>query len=283
MKKGILVLLTLGLAITACKDQDADVAAPSMKILSFSPQPVSGEICGEIQDTVFVVTGGEAIDLELLFSDDVALSQYKIDIHHNFDCHGHGGGAGPGISLPDVPNQTEDWTVLEVVNLSGKEQIVNRTLPVPANVTAGAYHFFIQVIDEAGNDNPFANFYAIQAWNAADKEAPQIIVDEPTQSSFSIAKCAPIAFKGRVIDNFSLSQGGNGVLFLTYTDLQSGNTFNTNAVFPFDSSVDKEFEFDFNYTVPSTLRTGAFRFSLRAFDGVHNSAESVDFSVNVTN
>jgi hypothetical protein len=93
-----------------------------------------------------------------------------------------------------------------------------------------------------------------------------------------------VRFAGEVTDNYSLSEGGNGVLFLTYTDLNSGNTFiGSGAVSPFESNVEKSFAFDFEFTVPATLRTGDFRFSLRAHDGVRNVAEAAHFAVRVTN
>ena len=69
----------------------------------------------------------------MIFRDNEALSQYKVDIHNNFDCHGHA-------------RSTQDWTVLEVLDIEGTEQRVSRSLSVPDDVTAGNYHFHVQVI-----------------------------------------------------------------------------------------------------------------------------------------
>jgi hypothetical protein len=282
MKKQLLWLTLPVLIFSACDGEGIDLTPPSMTFLSLEPQPRAAEICGVVEDTVFHLKGGEELAFEVLFQDDQALSQYKIDIHHNFDCHGHGGGT-PGFSIPNVVNQTADWTVLEIVNLAGSEQQVSRVLRAPENVTAGAYHFQLQVIDEAGNDNPFANFYSIKVLNPRDTIAPQIAVAQPSQASFAVAKGNTVRFTGEVTDNYSLSEGGNGVLFLTYTDLNSGNTFiGSGAVSPFESNVEKSFAFDFEFTVPTTLRTGDFRFSLRAHDGVRNVADAVHFAVRVT-
>ena len=49
---------------------------------------------------------------------------------------------------------------------------VNRTLNVPENVTAGSYHFQIQVVDVSGNDNPAANFFSLKIKNPLDDIAP---------------------------------------------------------------------------------------------------------------
>ncbi|MBK8568023.1 MAG: DUF4625 domain-containing protein [Saprospiraceae bacterium] len=206
-----------------------------------------------------------------------------MDIHNNFDCHGHGGGSAPAVAVPNVENLTTDWTLLDIQDLSGTTTPVKRTLQVPQNVTAGLYHFQIQVIDESGNDNPAANFFALKIKNPLDDLSPTITVEQPSISSFSVKKGDTIQFKGKVTDDRSLSDGGNGVLFLAYTDLSSGNTFTTNKVFVFDENVDKTFDYDFEYTIPQTLTTGNYRYSLGANDGVRNVASFQFFDVEVTN
>jgi hypothetical protein len=285
MKKQIFQIITLATLLTfaACGDDEVDVTPPTMEAMAYTPVPVAAEICGTQEPTVFLLTGGDQLVFDVIFSDNAALSQYKVDIHNNFDCHGHGGGSAPSVVVPGVDNQTTDWTVLDIKDISGTSAPVKRTLDVPQNVTAGNYHFQIQVVDESGNDNPAANFFALKIKNPLDSTPPQIAVDEPATSSFSIKKGETIHFKGQVTDDRSLSDGGNGVLFLSYTDLSSGNTFSTNKVFVFDENVGKTFDFDFEFTVPQTLTTGNYRFSLGANDGVRNVAPFQFFEVQVTN
>ncbi len=281
----VLLLSAFSLVVffSSCGKEEVDITPPSMEIISLSPVPVSAEICGTAEDTVFLLRGGESLSFELLFRDESSLSQYKIDIHNNFDCHGHGGGAAPGISIPNVSNQTTDWSELQIIGLSGEEQQVAQMLVAPENITAGNYHFQVQVIDEAGNDNPLANFYSIKALNPGDEEPPSISVKAPTSAALSIAKGEAVIFEGKVTDNHSLSEGGNGVLFLSYTDLSSGNNFVTDAVFPFDNNVGQSYPFSFSYTIPNTLKAGSYRFYLRAHDGVRNVAEAAAFEVDITN
>jgi len=269
--------------ILGCGGEDIDLTPPTFDVLSYIPAPNEDEICGTQEPVVFLLNGGDGLSFDAVFNDDVGLSQYKVDIHNNFDCHGHGGGSAPAISVPNVNNQTTDWTVLEIENISGLSAPVQRTLTVPDNVTAGNYHFHIQVIDESGNDSPFANFFSLKIKNPLDDIVPQISVQEPTSSSFSVQKGGLIRFAGQVTDNRSLSDGGNGVLYLAYTDLSSGNTFTTDAAFPFDENVDVNYDFDFEYTVPQTLVNGNYRFSLGANDGVRNVAPFVFFDVEITN
>ncbi|MFN3173384.1 MAG: DUF4625 domain-containing protein [Phaeodactylibacter xiamenensis] len=276
-----IVLIAL-LAWSCNGSDDVDVSAPSMQVISFAPAPEPGAVCGGMEDSVFTVLGGETLTATLRFSDDRSLSQYKVDIHNNFDCHGHGGAAAPGVAVPNVSNQTEDWTVLDIRGLSGETAEEQLQLPVPTDVTSGIYHFQIQVIDEAGNDNPLANFYSIRAINPTDGEAPTLTLSSPSQVSFTAAKGSTVTFSGTVTDNYSLSEGGNGIVFLSYTDLSSGNTFSTGAYVAFDAGVEKDYNFDFEYTIPQTLKAGNYRFRVDAHDGVRNTAEPVIFGVVVT-
>ncbi len=275
------ILIGLFTFLIGCDKAEVDVTAPTIQYQSLSPSPITTEVCGGIEDDVFVMKGGESLDIEVTFSDDVALSEYKIDIHNNFDCHGHGGNAAIGTPSPAVENQTIDWTVLEIKDLEGLEESVTLSLEAPENVTTGSYHFSLQVLDEAGNDDTFGNIYTIQTLNPTDEVSPNITVTEPNTSNFSAAKGSNIVFKGQVTDDFSLSDGGNGVLFLTYTDLSSGNTFSTDKIFVFDSDTDLTYDFDFEYQIPNTLTVGNYRLSLNAFDGVRNVAERVSFEVEV--
>ena len=276
------ITLATSLFIVGCGDADVDVTPPSMEVMAYVPTPVDDDICGAEEPVVFQLTGGDQLTFDVIFSDDEALSQYKVDIHNNFDCHGHGGGSAPKVVVPNVPNQTTDWTVLDNQDITGTSSPVKRTLDVPQNVTTGNYHFQIRVVDESGNDNS-ANFFALKVKNPLDSMPPQITVETPTSNSFSVKKGGSVRFVGQVTDNRSLSDGGNGVLYLAYTDLGSGNTFSTNEVFVFDENVDKSFDFDFEFTMPQSLTTGSYRLSLGANDGVRNVAPFQFYEVEVTN
>ncbi len=282
MRLDYLILFVLVTSIVACNKGEIDITAPTLTFISITPQPQRQMVCGVMEDGVITLNGGDILAFKVLFEDDQALSQYKIDIHNNFDCHGHGDGAFPGVSVPNTPNATADWALLEINNLNGSEMVIDKALTVPQNVTAGFYHFQVQVIDESGNDDPFADFIALRVFNPLDKIPPVLDVEIPSGNQ-SVVKGNTMRFKGKVTDNRSLSDGGNGVLYLTYTDTNTQNTFLTNMIFPFDSSVETEFLFDFNYTVPVTLTNGDYRFSIRVHDGVRNVGEAVHFLTSVSN
>jgi len=283
MKKVKIIALIVIVQIAACKVPEVDLTPPTIEVISFTPMPDEDEICSTLESVVFGLEGGDELIFDLVFKDDKGLSQYKVDIHNNFDCHGHGGGTAPSPTAPNVQNQTSDWSIQDVQDISGTSVPVNRVLNVPQNVTAGNYHFHIQALDESGNDIPFANFYSLKIKNPLDAVSPVINVQQPSTNSISVKKGDPIRFVGQVTDNHSLSEGGNGILYLSNTDLSSGNTLSTNTYFQFDESVNDTFDFDFEYIVPQTLVAGNYRFSLGANDGVRNVGDFIFFDVEVFN
>ena len=266
MKSSLGFSLLLILSFAACK-QAVDVAPPSVEVLSFTPAPRTGLVCGESSANVFFVESGGTLSFELRFRDNEALSQYKIDIHSNFDCHGHA-------------RKTEDWSVLEVIDLSGTEQVVSRSLVVPDDVTAGTYHFQIQAIDQAGNEDPFANYYDIQVTNQRDTVPPTLMVDAPSERSFQAGKGSSLRFAGMVMDNYSLLEGDNGRLLLTYREAEGGNRF-TAFEQPFGGVDPRGEAFDLTWEVPATLPAGTYELVLSAYDGVNNESERQRFTVEI--
>lgn len=266
-----LIYISLSLllvSISGCK-QAVDLEAPTSELLLFDPAPRVGMICDTELENVFFLTSGQTLRFDMIFRDNEALSQYKIDIHSNFDCHGH------------ARTATEDWTVLEIVDLSGTEQEVSRSLVVPENVTAGAYHFQVQVIDVAGNENPFSNFFDVRIVNSIDTVAPMLAASTPSQNQFSIARGEDLSFEGAVIDNYSLGEGGNGGLVLTYQGLDGGNLFEATRIEWPETQGDRA-DFDFSFEIPLTLPTGTYEFVLSATDGINNESERLRYTVEIT-
>lgn len=129
-------ILTLG----ACK-KEADTTIPLIEVLSVSPNITTATVCDETENNVIPVTAGQTIVLKLKMTDNEGLSQYKIEGHENFDCHGH-----------RSPRNT-DWSYQQLKTLSGttiEEQI---ELKFPADATAGNYHLELKVVDLAGNES----------------------------------------------------------------------------------------------------------------------------------
>jgi len=137
--------------------------------------------------------------MSLRLTDNEELSQYKIDIHDNFDCHDHGKSLAP-------------WSVLETVDVTGTEQTVNKTLEVPADVRAGNYHFDVKLLDAAGNEAATELEYSIKVTNASDLVAPTIQLNMPT-ADVTVAGGANVSIEVMVSDNMDLAGGEMELLY----------------------------------------------------------------------
>jgi hypothetical protein len=150
MKKELLFLpVALGILV-ACGDEDTE--APTMMVESIYPTPMADSICGSLEDQVVTLNGGDTIRVELHLTDNKELGQLKVDIHNNFDCHGH-----------DGKTATTDWEVLDVTELTGTTQHVTLEYVAPADITAGAYHFDVELIDAAGNEAAEQEIFDLKA------------------------------------------------------------------------------------------------------------------------
>ncbi len=260
------------LSFFSCGNKNVDDTAPVIEFISFDPAPYPDTICGSLENVVFHVQSGGTLHFEARITDDVELSQFKIDIHSNFDCHGH-------------KINTEDWVVLEIGDMSGKEHILRRTLQVPSYVTAGDYHFQIQAIDKAGNDDPLATVFAIKVRNHTDEEPPLLTITDPDPSAgvLTLQKGQEYAFSGTVSDNYSLWEGGNGKLEFFYRSTASGNTFRWGAPVAFTDSDGNFKAFSVTLRVPNTLVAGDYLISGWAYDGVNNAAKPVYFPSKIIN
>lgn len=270
------------LIIFSCTEEDIDRTAPELIILESNIPAERAEICGSIEDRVYRIGNGDTFQLDLRFTDDVALGEFKLDIHNNFDCHGHGTDQAPGVAVPDVSSATEDWSELFIEGLDGTVDEKNIALVAPENMTPGIYHFSLQVIDESGNDTPLSDIFSIKAFNRMDTVPPVINPQLPAGTMLDAQRGGKIRFTGSAVDNRSLSDGGNGVLYLSYTDLSSGNSFLSDIVIPFDGTVQTTYDYDFEFTVPRTINSGSYRVSLSLHDGMRNIAERVEYELNIS-
>ncbi len=121
------------LVFIGCEKQDADTTKP---VISLS-EPEEGE---EIRT-------GESMHLEMDLSDDVALAGYMVEVHNNFDHHGHKAPA----------RAAEDSVVFyfkQSYEISGRNQhIHSHDVVIPANAKAGDYHLMVYCTDAAGNQS----------------------------------------------------------------------------------------------------------------------------------
>ena len=261
------IVLLAGLFL-ACSDSDpeadnADTERPVVRIVTSSPLATESVICNAKEDFVIQAITGETISIDLEFEDNRNLSQYKIDVHNNFDCHSHGRVAA------------SSWQVLTTKDISGSSYTVTENLEVPEDALAGDYHLQIQCLDELGNEaEPI--FYSIQLTSSKDRVPPVVAIELPVSLEITAAKGDALFFTGTVNDNYSLD---NGRVEISYTAEDGTSFFPVQRAFGADAGTSTPFETGFN--IPASAVAGTYTLTVTAFDTFNNFTEKV-FKLTIT-
>ncbi len=192
MKTNKLILLfavfALVAGLTSCS-KDADDEAPAITQVRINGAAPSDHIH---------VDAGSEMTLQVTMTDNEELNQLKIDIHPNSDGHSHDG------EDHDHGGSAEgDWEVLEVINLSGTSQTVNRSFVLPDDIRGG-WHLGILVIDKEGNEAE-ERYYELEVENDI---IPLITVDQINGSEpgdeLHVDEGDVITFAGSITDDNGL-------------------------------------------------------------------------------
>lgn len=257
-----LLIFSILLTFSSCRP-DPDTEAPVIELLSISPNLVTDTICGTVEpNNVIRLRSGQNLQLQLRFSDNEGLSQYKIDIHENFDCHGH---RGPTVN---------PWQVLQLIDIEGMELTETKTLTVPNDVTAGVYHFQIRCLDLSGNEAGGTEAYSILVTNVLDTVPPEARIDTPSQSLVTKNTGDLLTVAGAALDNELLDGGRLELVYFT----PSGNRVIAQTL-AFNASHGNNYNYQFDYTLPNTLVAGDYSFEVRVYDAVGNSFFTPEFTL----
>ncbi|CAG0991047.1 MAG: DUF4625 domain-containing protein [Bacteroidetes bacterium] len=119
--------MTLPILILSCKKEKADTEKPAIKMNS------------PTEDAEY--KAGETIVFNATFTDNIALSEYDIDIHNGA---GHGHGRMMGV-----------WAIEISGELSGIMHIIKKEINIPNDADTGTYHMIVNALDKAGNEAEF--------------------------------------------------------------------------------------------------------------------------------
>ncbi len=258
----LLVCLSICVAMSlfSCKKKREEAAPtvekPKIQEVSVIPTPRPDNICGALDDKVIHLQSKQKLKLKLKVSAAKGLSQYKIDIHHNFDCHSHRLEA----------TQSVVWQVIKVVNISGTEHLVDEELEVPENVRAGNYHFMLHAIDIEGNEAAL-ELYSLKISNDADLTPPDLTVQQPASDSITIMSSDSIPFRLKIEDNRVLK---GGKIEITYFDSQNTEFTVDQYFFPNNTNTSADYMFVHRFVIAPN---GNLVFVLKAFDAVGNFTE----------
>lgn len=152
MKK-ILTLFGFGMiALSACKKKDTNGGVQDgAPVITIHTALSKDTVCGEEENNVLKISVKDTLRLNFSLHGDVALSQYKIDVHENQPCHQHEHG-----ELPPGGPLAEDhfWHVSKVVSLSDKHFDGEEVFVFEDGIILGNYHLTIKLIDKNGKEAP---------------------------------------------------------------------------------------------------------------------------------
>ena len=142
----IFPVLLLAFFSSCEKDDEIDQEKPGIDLSIQDAFPVN---C----DTLYF---GESFELKALFTDNVELGSFSIDIHHNFDHHSHSTEVTEcdldPVKDPENPFKfIQDYSIPE----GSKEYETNLSISIPSGndngeYDEGDYHFFISLTDKEG-------------------------------------------------------------------------------------------------------------------------------------
>jgi uncharacterized membrane protein len=121
-----LTLIVLFFGLMGCTQDEVDTEKPVIEIIKphdhaeFNP--------------------GEEIQVEIEFSDNVGLKEFKIDIHYGGDHHHK-------ASLDEI-----EWSFMHIEAIEGRHKRLQMYIEIPDNAKHGEYDFLVYCTDTAGNE-----------------------------------------------------------------------------------------------------------------------------------
>jgi len=254
-----ILLLVVGMffkimLISCKKTENKDQFPPTIKLISSVPYVSSAIVCGVNSNEVITLPKGQSITLVLEFTDDIALSQAKLDIHNNFDCHGHKSQKSGVI-----------WNLIEIKQLEGIKQTITVNLQPPENVVTGNYHLGIMAVDMEGRTaQPI--YFDIKLFDPDDMVEPIIQLNTPMPYE-TLPLNEEFIISGSVSDSVSLSNGS-----LELYIINSFNVSFTIVRIDFPENAGLTYDFSVSYTTPPFFQAGNHTLKLIAKDQANNEA-----------
>lgn len=207
-----------------------------------------------------VFTSGQTIPFVATFEDNEGLSQYKIDIHDNFDGHSHD------------KYIAKIWNRIFIENINGTSFAENKTIQIPDSTASGWYHFLVTAVDEAGNQSEIA-FRNLYIQNPSDTSKPILTVNAPTVG-FAGSLGSPVAVNLDITDN--------EWVYIVKTMVKrpnSANTlFQTNDTLGVSTTANVLKEIT---TTGSAWSTGSFELTITVYDSYFNrTTQVIPFTLN---
>ena len=144
MKK-IYLLLTLLCALCACSSSDdeetKDMTYPVINTTDIVAVPTDCQ----------VFKRGDVIPFNFLFTDNMELGAYNIEIHNNVDHHTHGT-SSVECPMEAKKDPVKPWVYNQDFTIPAGQRTytARHDIAIPADIDPGDYHFMVRLTDHAG-------------------------------------------------------------------------------------------------------------------------------------
>lgn len=141
IRKILLSLAALWLLLSCGQEEEHDMEKPviDMSSATSSPGPCA------------IVYRGESFLFKAVFSDNVELGNYNIEIHNNFDHHSHSTD-DVECELDEKKSPVKPFVYNKSFPIPDGSTVYEAeiTISVPADADEGDYHFMIRLTDKSG-------------------------------------------------------------------------------------------------------------------------------------
>jgi hypothetical protein len=141
MKKIHLILLITSILLFACDDTQKDDVLP---VIDMSVDTAFPKNC-------VTVYRGESFTFNALFTDNVELGSYSIEMHNNFDHHTHST-SSTECEMEAVKKPVNPLLFIDEYDIpQGKTSYsASIEIEIPDDVDTGDYHFMVRLTDKSG-------------------------------------------------------------------------------------------------------------------------------------
>ena len=150
MKKVSLLFLAVGAILMGCSDKDNNLSKPEIHVENVTPAVTSDSVCDHLVDNVIIAHQSETLAFTFHLVGENELSQLKIDIHENSDCHDH-----------DHAHKTVPFETIIIKELSGTEVHLTESIVIPADAKESNYHVDIKLLDKLGNEGETVEYHLV--------------------------------------------------------------------------------------------------------------------------
>jgi hypothetical protein len=141
MNKFFIVILLILSIFSSCND---DIKDEELPVIDMSGDTAFPQNCA-------TVYRGESFTFNALFTDNIELGSYSIEMHHNFDHHTH------STSSVECEMEAEKPPLHPLLFIDEYSIPAGQTsysaaiqINIPADVDTGDYHFMVRLTDKSG-------------------------------------------------------------------------------------------------------------------------------------